>query len=227
MSLLWNRVAMSRSSAVRSILRSRPAIVRDHLPSMQHNTPVAYYHRYSQSPSSVDATIRKMRRLDKRANVDRQAMKEALSPQQDALQKLGIVSDRLRSSTARTDDQRKQQSKEISSPPPSVHVRVRSVHAAQSFDVVKILSKVFAADQPVRHYFGKTSLIVQLKPLSPGEPFRFVAVYRFGSVVFFNMTTRESGKLLESIKKYGYVTMVCRWCALACVVFLLLYESSW
>lgn len=191
-----------RSSAVRSLLRLRPAIVRQQeaFPSAVA-APVARYHQYSQSPVSMDATIRKMRRLEKRANADMEAYKQALSPQQEALQKLGIVNDTLRSSTS---SEEKRHSEEASiTPPPSLHVRARSVHAASSFDVVKILSKVFAVDPPVRHYFGKTSLIVQLKPLSPGESFRFVAVYRFGSVVFFNMTTREAGKLLESIKKYG------------------------
>ena len=190
-------MSMGRSSAVRSLFRSRP--------STQQTLSVAQFHRFSQSPLSVDSTIRKMRRLDKRMAVDKEAIKDALSPQQEVLQKLGIINDKLRTAT-RTDEP-KRQPREVLSPPPSLDVRVRSVHAAQTFDIVKILSKVFTPDPTVmRHYFGKTSLIVQLKPSSPGEPFRFVAVYRFGSVVFFNMTTREAGKLLDSIKKYGSKT---------------------
>ena len=143
-----------------------------------------------------------MRRLDKRASVDTQAVKQVLSPQQEALQKLGIGNDKLKSRTAALSDDTNREANKEQDVPTAIHVRVRSVHAAQTLDVVKILQKVFVS--PVRHYFGKTSLIVQLKPLSPGEPFRFVAVYRFGSVVFFNMTsTREIGKLLESIKTHG------------------------
>lgn len=204
-------MAMGRSSAERLLLRSRPSVVRqqDHqacccLPQLSF--PVAQYHRVSQSPSSMDATIRKIKRLDKRANVDKESVKAALSPQQEALEKLGIVNDKLKSSASATigGGRQQQSQKQVSAPPPSLHVRVRSVHAAQTFDVVKILSKVFTTTKtPMRHYFGKTSVIVQLKPSCPGEPFRFVAVYRFGSVVFFNMSTRESGKLLESIKRYG------------------------
>ena len=88
-------------------------------------------------------------------------------------------------------------------------IRVKSVHAAQKLDVVNVLSKVFGVASsmpPVRHMFGKTSVIVQLTPPSlddeEAQP-RFVAVYRFGSVVFFNMSPRDSGKLLEAIKKHG------------------------
>jgi uncharacterized Rmd1/YagE family protein len=116
---------------------------------------------------------------------------------------LGIWNDKLRSNTSIKSESQRQPPRESLPPPPPLHVRVRSVHAAQTFDVVKILAKVFTADRPVRHHFGKTSLIAQLKPLAPGDPFRFVAVYRFGSVVFFNMTARDAGQLLESMKKYG------------------------
>jgi uncharacterized Rmd1/YagE family protein len=214
MSFLWNRMAMGRSNVVRSLLQTRPSVVRQGpvsasrafaLPSplleLHKNIAVAHYHSYSQSPSSVDSTIRKIRRLDKRASVDTEAAKQVLSPQQEALQKLGIVNDKLKSRSAVLSDNTREPNKE-QEPPPAIHVPVRSVHAAQTLDVVKVLQKVFIS--PVRHYFGKTSLIVQLKPPSPGEPFRFVAVYRFGSVVFFNITsTQEIGKLLESIKMYG------------------------
>lgn len=90
-------------------------------------------------------------------------------------------------------------------------IRVKSVHAAQTLDIVKVLAKVFGATSsmpPVRHMFGKTSVIVQLSPTPSDEEAqqpRFVAVYRFGSVVFFNMSARDAGKLLEDIKMHGYV----------------------
>jgi uncharacterized Rmd1/YagE family protein len=135
--------------------------------------------------------------------VDKQV--QEMSPQQKALHRLGIVNDKLRStsSSVKSERHKQEQPPETKPPPPPLHVRVRSVHAAQTFDVVKILSKVFTKYRPVRHHFGKASLIAQLKPLSPGDTFRFVAVYRFGSVVFFNMTARDAGQLLESVKKYG------------------------
>ncbi|KAI2502831.1 putative ACR [Fragilaria crotonensis] len=87
-------------------------------------------------------------------------------------------------------------------------IRVKSVHAAQTLDVVKVLAKVFGVTSsmpPVRHMFGKTSVIVQLSPPPSDEEAqpRFVAVYRFGSVVFFNMSPRDTGKLLEEIKMHG------------------------
>ena len=113
----------------------------------------------------------------------------------------------------------------------SERVRVRSVQAASSIDVVAVLSKVFgggvassqqytkehplsdffAKSPPIRHVFGRTNIIIQLAPpsstncplsLSHTVP-RYVAIYRFGSVVFFNLSTKESSRLLEQIKKHS------------------------
>lgn len=128
----------------------------------------------------------------------------------------------------------------------TARIRVRSVQAASSIDVVAVLSKVFgggvartqrydlddiggssndkltsitnnnplseffASSPPLRHVFGRTNIIVQLSPppadcpssLAPSVP-RYVAIYRFGSVVFFNVTTKEASKLLEQIKKHS------------------------
>jgi uncharacterized Rmd1/YagE family protein len=112
----------------------------------------------------------------------------------------------------------------------SDRIRVRSVQAASSIDVVAVLSKVFgggvaratqysdqhplsdffATSPPLRHVFGRTNVIIQLSPPpSNGHPSlsysvpRYVVVYRFGAVVFFNITTKESTRLLEEIKKYA------------------------
>lgn len=108
-------------------------------------------------------------------------------------------------------------------------VRVRSVQTASSIDVVAVLNKVFgggardtpypdqhpladffATSPPLRHVFGRTNIIIQLSPPpSDGHPSlslsvpRYVVVYRFGAVVFFNLTTKESSRLLEQIKKYS------------------------
>jgi uncharacterized Rmd1/YagE family protein len=125
----------------------------------------------------------------------------------------------------------------------TARIRVRSVQAASSIDVVAVLSKVFgggvartqqydieennnsklaptildhplseffASSPPLRHVFGRTNIIIQLSPppsdcppsLAPSVP-RYIAVYRFGSVVFFNVTTKEASKLLEQIKKHS------------------------
>jgi len=127
-------------------------------------------------------------------------------------------------------------------------IRVRSVQAASSIDVVAVLSKVFgggvarashyaqsegganssinsqsskknqhplsdffASSPPIRHVFGRTNIIVQLSapPINHCPPSlthsvpRYIAIYRFGSVVFFNCTTKESSLLLEQIKKHS------------------------
>ncbi len=103
-------------------------------------------------------------------------------------------------------------------------IRVRSVQAASSIDVVAVLSKVFGSGIPrshpladffetspiIRHVFGRTNVIIQLSPppansptsLSPSVP-RYVAIYRFGSVVFFNISHKEASRLLEQIKKHA------------------------
>jgi len=119
-------------------------------------------------------------------------------------------------------DERQQQAEE------ELHVaeriRVRSVQAASSIDVVAVLSKVFGSGIPrshpladffetspiIRHVFGRTNVIIQLSPppansptsLSPSVP-RYVAIYRFGSVVFFNISHKEASRLLEQIKKHA------------------------
>ena len=91
-----------------------------------------------------------------------------MSPQQEALHKLGIGNDKLCSNSSIKNERQSQQPRESLSPPPPLHVRVPSLHAVPMFDVVKILTKVFifTADCPVQHHFGKTSLVAQLKPLA-------------------------------------------------------------
>ena len=110
----------------------------------------------------------------------------------------------------------------------SSRLRVRSIHAAQSIDIVSVLTKVFGSmsDMPaVRHMFGKTSVIVQLPfaihdksssssskddniktdaffyPQSQ-QP-RFVAIFRFGSIVLFNVSPKDAGFIVEQVKKHG------------------------
>lgn len=105
---------------------------------------------------------------------------------------------------------------------PSDRIRVKAVHAAQSIDVMGVLGKVFSGTtsrqlnelgigSPIRHVFGKNhiSVLFQLPPPEPTpgqrtDPSpRFVAVFKFGSVVFHNCTTQESGRILSEIKKHA------------------------
>lgn len=113
----------------------------------------------------------------------------------------------------------------------SDRIRVKAVHAAATIDVVAVLGKVFGGatssastlgelsiGAPTRHVFGKngTSILFQLPPpdATPGrtgsDPSpRFVAVFKFGSVVFHNMTTQESGRILSEIKKHASDPVSC------------------
>jgi len=109
----------------------------------------------------------------------------------------------------------------------TARLRVRSVHAAQTIDVTAALAKVFGPSSQfpaVRHMFGRTSLIVQLSPLvkddtksdqnardsqSSDSYFfdqatpRFVSLYRYGSIVFFNVSPKDAGHILESVKNHS------------------------
>lgn len=109
----------------------------------------------------------------------------------------------------------------------TARLRVRSVHAAQTIDVTAALAKVFGPGSQfpaVRHMFGRTSLIVQLPPIikdaersehamkdsqnadsyffDQATP-RFVSLYRYGSIVFFNVSPKDAGQILESVKNHS------------------------
>ena len=110
----------------------------------------------------------------------------------------------------------------------SARLRVRSVHAAQQIDIVSVLTNVFGptTEMPaIRHMFGKTSVIIQLPPTTamkendgkdnspsdndvesffhPESQPRFIAVFRFGSIVFFNVRPKDAGIVLDKVKKYS------------------------
>jgi uncharacterized Rmd1/YagE family protein len=100
----------------------------------------------------------------------------------------------------------------------SFRAPIRAVHVGQSIDLAKVISKVFATKSQ-RKLIERLSVVVQLQPL-PVDPTsmsssststsssslsnrpRFVAVFRFGSVVFFNVSPREASDLLSEIKQY-------------------------
>ena len=89
-------------------------------------------------------------------------------------------------------------------------VRVQSIHVSQTIDLVAALSKVFNTHKnfmAVKHHFGKNCLIVQLPSgghvaSNFGEDVvdRFVAIFRFGSVVFFHVSDNDRKFILKKIK---------------------------
>ena len=83
---------------------------------------------------------------------------------------------------------------------------VQAVHVAQSLDLAQVISKVFAT-RSVRKMIERLSVVVQLPPEQTfGEEkqsARFVAVFRFGSAVFFNVSPRDVADLLWRIKQCG------------------------
>ena len=106
----------------------------------------------------------------------------------------------------------------------AARVPVTSIYAARHIDVVGVLSKVFGKMNLLQHRFGRTSVTVQFPPVSLKTPSddgkgneqdltsstpcaveetllpRYIVVFSFGSVVFFNFTNREARAILEEIK---------------------------
>lgn len=83
---------------------------------------------------------------------------------------------------------------------------VQAVHVAQSVDLAQVISKVFAT-RGVRRMIERLSVVVQLPPEQnfgdEKQSARFVAVFRFGSIVFFNVSPRDMADLLWRIKQCG------------------------
>jgi uncharacterized Rmd1/YagE family protein len=93
---------------------------------------------------------------------------------------------------------------------------VQAIHVAQSIDLAQVISKVFAT-KGAKRMMERLSVVVQLpkvvRPLPseeenedqndnhPQQLPRFVAVFRFGSVVFFNVSPRDVADVLYKIKK--------------------------
>ena len=84
---------------------------------------------------------------------------------------------------------------------------VRAVHAAQSIDLAAVISKVFAT-KGVKKMIERLSVVIQLPPppLNGGasnnhQGKQFIAIFRFGSVVFFNVSPREVARYLWLIKQ--------------------------
>lgn len=83
---------------------------------------------------------------------------------------------------------------------------VQAVHLAQSLDLAQVISKVFAT-QGVRRMIERLSVVIQLPPeqnlVEGKQSTRFVAIFRFGSAVFFNVSPRDVADLIWRIKQCG------------------------
>jgi uncharacterized Rmd1/YagE family protein len=81
---------------------------------------------------------------------------------------------------------------------------VQAIHVAHSIDLAAVNPKVFAT-KGVRRMMERLSVVVQLPPDNTRgddrQAARFVVVFRFGSVVFFNVSPRDMAELLHKIKK--------------------------
>lgn len=82
---------------------------------------------------------------------------------------------------------------------------VQAVHVAQSVDLAQVISKVFAT-RGLRRMMERLSVVIQLSPesqLGDGDKRsdRFVAVFRYGPVVFFNVSPRDIADFVWRIKE--------------------------
>jgi uncharacterized Rmd1/YagE family protein len=80
---------------------------------------------------------------------------------------------------------------------------VSAIHIAQTIDLFPLVSTVFTHQLIRKQLFGKSSIVVQLPPVTEHDPPRYVAVFRFGSVVFLNVSPPEIVQLVRDIKKYS------------------------
>jgi uncharacterized Rmd1/YagE family protein len=75
------------------------------------------------------------------------------------------------------------------------------MHIAQTIDLDAVMRTILCDTMEKRKLFGKNSLVVELAAQAHPEPPRFVAVFRFGSVVFLNVPTKDAAALTERIRK--------------------------
>lgn len=86
---------------------------------------------------------------------------------------------------------------------------VTAIHVAQTIDILSLASNLFTnentspATKPTlkKEMFGKNSIVIRLAPSTedPDRP-RFIAIFRFGSVVFLNVSPRETAEIVDEIK---------------------------
>ena len=82
-----------------------------------------------------------------------------------------------------------------------------ALNVARSIDLSKVIANVFTT-KGVRKMRERLSVVLQLQPNSDmTETARFVAVFRYGSVVFFNVSPKEIAQLVEEIKRNSVGTV--------------------
>jgi uncharacterized Rmd1/YagE family protein len=139
-------------------------------PQLLQSTTRAFVSFSSRSPGT----------LPTKPSLHKNVSKPATSFGRERLETFGIVNSRIRPPH----------------PPDQDSIRLHAFHAAHAIDIINVLTKVFR-DLPIRHSFGKMSVLMEL----PDE--QYICVYRFGSVVFFNVPMKEIKKWLTDIKLHG------------------------
>lgn len=98
-----------------------------------------------------------------------------------------------------------------SDPQPGFVYPLKAMHVAQTIDIDKVMQNVLSHNTEKRKLFGKNSLVVELETpdddASPSSPPRFVAVFRFGSVVFLNMPDKDTAELTQRIRQLSTDTI--------------------
>jgi uncharacterized Rmd1/YagE family protein len=124
------------------------------------------------------------------------------------MDRLGISNDRVRPSHRTTapplsNPSRRRRRLPIrqSEPRPGALYPIKAMHIAQTIDLDAVMKTILCDNMEKRKLFGKNSLVVELAAQAHPEPPRFVAVFRFGSIVFLNVPTKDAAVLTERIRK--------------------------
>lgn len=92
-----------------------------------------------------------------------------------------------------------------SAPDGSISI-VQAFYAAKTIDLAPLIISDFSKNATRRKY-NKDTLVLQLSPNSAETDSKihpsYVAVYRFGSVIFFNVSPRVRTDMLEAIKRHA------------------------
>jgi uncharacterized Rmd1/YagE family protein len=84
---------------------------------------------------------------------------------------------------------------------------LKALHIAQTIDLDLVRQHVLCDNTEKRKLFGKNSLVVELYNEDDDTPPQFVAVFRFGSVVFLNVPDKEAADLQARIRKLAKDTI--------------------
>jgi uncharacterized Rmd1/YagE family protein len=97
---------------------------------------------------------------------------------------------------------------------PHAIVPVSAIHAAQTIDLNRLLSPVPELLSTTKQMFGKNSVVIRMTDVARNGRVddsdqlvdtapRYVAVFRFGSIVFFNVAPAEALRITNAIKKFA------------------------